>query len=171
MNRSSGQHALPEPTAPEIRRPRLPYARFGRRGYDRATVDTTLAHLADYVDSLQADLANVTRALWYREQEIERRRYGVHLPAAPGSGELVHEEQLAWHLEAQRYGDQVTEAAQVQAGRIVEDAQRHAEQIVASAWPDDDDLDQLRATLRGMRRLLQHLAHHLHVAEDCAGSG
>jgi hypothetical protein len=148
---------------------RLPSARLGRRGYDRAAVDRVLADLASHIDELHADLVTTRRALRYREQEVEQRRYGVYLPGG-GPGELVHEEQLAWHVEAQRHGDQVTEAAQIQAGRIVEDAQRHADQIVAAAWPPDDALDQLRATLRGMRKLLQHLAHHVHVAEGLTQS-
>jgi hypothetical protein len=170
MNRSDRQHPLDGYTVDEIRRLPLPGTGFLRRGYDKSAVDKILADLASYVDELRVELASTAQALRYREQEIEHRRYGVRLPST-GQGDLVNEEQLAWHIEAQRYGDQVTATAQAQAGQIVEDAQRHADRILAAALPSDGEVEQLRAALRGMRRLLHYLAQHIDMAEELTQRG
>jgi hypothetical protein len=165
MNTSRGQHPLAAHTSEQLSRPPIPDAGLGRRGYDKPAVDMVVADLAEYIDALRVELAGALRVQRYRELEIEQRRYGIRLPST-GQGELVHEEQLTWHLEAQRYGDQITAAAQVQAGQIVHDAQQYGDQIRAAASSSGRDADQLQLALRGMRQLLEQLARHVEAAED-----
>ena len=94
--------------------------------FGRAYVRELLAAVADRVSALEAELAAARRAVRLRELEIEQRRYGVVLPGS--RYEQVHDEQiLRRQIEAQRFSDDITAAAQQQAAEIVDAAQRQAD--------------------------------------------
>jgi hypothetical protein len=103
--------------------------------FGRAYVRALLATVADRMAALEAELAAARRAVRLRELEIEQRRYGVVLPGS--RFEQVHDEQiLRSRMEAQRFSDDITAAAQQQAAEIVEAAQRQAERIYRGSLPD-----------------------------------
>jgi hypothetical protein len=168
-------HRLDGLSADQISTLPLPGSGLGRRGYDKHAVDAALAELAAYIDGLRIDIAAVTRTLRYREREIDHRRYGVELPAGQ-RGELIHEEQLAWHLDAQRYGDQITELALVQAEQIVEDAHVQAHRIVTDqvgrATPARPNAvyrsDELRRALGSVRELLAQVGQQVDRVDAAA---
>ena len=110
-------------TPSQIRAAPLP----GVGPFGRAYVRRLLAVVADQVASLEAELSWARHTVRMREHEIEQRRYGVVLPAR---SDPVHDEQiLRWQVEAQRFSDEITAAAQTQAAEIVDAALRHADQL------------------------------------------
>jgi len=110
-------------TPDQIRTAPLP----GVGPFGRAYVRHLLAAVAGQLAELEAELAWARHTVRLREHEIEQRRYGVALPART---DPVHDEQiLRWQIEAQRFSDEITAAAQVQAAEIVDAAVRQADQI------------------------------------------
>jgi len=112
-------------TPAQIRAAALP----GVGPFGRSYVRRLLAAVADQLASLETELAWARHTVRLREHEIEQRRYGVVLPAR---SDPVHDEQiLRWQIEAQRFSDEITAAAQAQAAEIVEAALRQADHLRA----------------------------------------
>ena len=112
-------------TPAQIRAAALP----GVGPFGRAHVRRLLSAIADQLADLEAELNWARHTVRLREHEIEQRRYGVVLPAR---ADPVHDEQiLRWQIEAQRFSDEITAAAQVQAAEIVDAALHQADQLRA----------------------------------------
>jgi hypothetical protein len=110
-------------TPAQIRAAALP----GVGPFGRAYVRRLLSTIADQLADLEAELNWARHTVRLREHEIEQRRYGVALPAR---ADPVHDEQiLRWQIEAQRFSDEITAAAQAQAAEIVDAALRQADQL------------------------------------------
>jgi hypothetical protein len=175
-NPSTQAHPLESLTVDQLRRYPLADSGLIRRGFDKTEVEELLQAVAEYIGQLRKQRDAAVRKVRYREYEIQHRRHGVGLPAAGEFGELLHEEQLEWHLRAQRYGDEITMIAQEQAGRIVEDAMTQAERIrtaIGDAPPCVAEdraarAARLRQALGDVGELLDEMVRQVEVARDLA---
>jgi cell division septum initiation protein DivIVA len=175
---TSNQHTAPTAgeaehlvlTADDIRHWPLPLSPIGRRGYNRNEVHRLLEALADQTDAMQAravamqdEIAALTRTLHFRDWEIDQRRHGIGLPST-GPGELIHDDQLNWQMQAQRHNDDITAAAQTQAKQIVEEAYTQAEHVHTQTKRQRGDLNSAHGDLDRLRSSADLVRHHLHEA-------
>ena len=159
-------------SALQIRDHWLPDAAWGRRGYSKEAVARLLAAVAEQVESMEAETSSLRQALYYREREIEQRRYGVSLPAR--GDEFNDEMLLRWQMEAQRHSDDITAIAQRQAAEIVGEAHTQADQVRAEISADlqaQAELARLRRKVATLRQCLLNVRRYIDSTDEALGSG
>lgn len=169
---TDARHARQEPrlTPAQIRDAGLPAARFGR-GYARQAVRALLAAIADHVQDLEQEIGAARQTIRQREREIEQRRYGVALPSAGRCEPAIDEQILRWQIEAQRYSDELTATARVQAAEIVGEARQQAGRVLAEQSPDGHRADaaeiaRLRRTATVIQYWLKEIRRQVDAADD-----
>jgi cell division septum initiation protein DivIVA len=122
---------------------------------------------------MEADINAVRRTLQQREMEIEQRRYGVGLPAR-GYERTDDDMLLRWHVESQRYSDDITAMAQRQASEIVGEAKTQADQVRAEISSDLNaaaELAKLRRTVAILRHCLYNVRRYIDTADETLRPG
>ena len=168
-------------TADRVRRWEFDAASFGRRGYDHRDVDRFRVQVADELDFLAAQLADLRAENERLNDHVELHRHGVipsAQPSLPGAKEVnllsaAQREAEQIIAQAHDYARRVAEYARVQyesyVRAAVEEAREQAEKAVqsyrTSAGPSFDDAVAAREALRIYGEMmishLQAAARHL----------
>ncbi|MGW4499867.1 DivIVA domain-containing protein [Micromonospora sp. NPDC004336] len=117
-------------TADRVRRWEFGAASFARRGYDNADVDRFRMQVADELDLLSAQVANLRAENERLNNQLELHRHGV-LPSAPAAVPAAKEVNLL--SAAQREAEQIIAQAHDYARRVAEYARTQYESYVRAA--------------------------------------
>ncbi|MGK5673931.1 DivIVA domain-containing protein [Micromonospora sp. URMC 106] len=153
-------------TADRVRRWEFGTASFTRRGYDNADVDRFRMQVADELDLLAAQIANLRAENERLNDHLELHRHGV-LPSAPAAAAVPAAKEVNLLSAAQREAEQIIAQAHDYARRVAEyarvqyesymraaaeEARQEAERAVqdyrATAGPNFDDGVAAREALR-----------------------
>ncbi|MFC4017455.1 DivIVA domain-containing protein [Micromonospora sp. GCM10011542] len=170
-------------TADRVRRWEFGAASFARRGYDNGDVDRFRMQVADELDLLSAQIANLRAENERLNDHVELHRHGV-IPSAPSAAKAPAAKEVNLLSAAQREAEQIIAQAHDYARRVAEyarvqyesymraateEAKQEAERAVkeyrSTAGPSFDDTVATREALRIFGEMMishmQAAARHL----------
>ncbi|MCM0676530.1 DivIVA domain-containing protein [Micromonospora phytophila] len=119
-------------TADRVRRWEFGTASFTRRGYDNADVDRFRLQVADELDLLAAQIANLRAENERLNDHVELHRHGV-IPSAPAASPTPAAKEVNLLSAAQREAEQIIAQAHDYARRVAEYARVQYESYVRAA--------------------------------------
>jgi cell division septum initiation protein DivIVA len=175
-------------TADRVRRWEFASSSFTRRGFDERDVDRFRHQVAEELDLLASQLADLRAENQRLQDRVELHRHGV-LPSASGVAQLPGPKEVNLLSAAQREAEQIIAQAHDYARRVAEyaraqyehylraaaeDARREAERVVqeyrASAGAGFDDTVATREALRIFGEMMishmQAAARHLNEGSE-----
>lgn len=120
-------------TADRVRRWEFTAASFARRGYDNADVDRFRVQVADELDLLAAQVANLRAENERLNDRVELHRHGVIPSAGSASANLPAAKEVNLLSAAQREAEQIIAQAHDYARRVAEYARVQYESYVRAA--------------------------------------
>lgn len=136
ISRYDGKHVALNPparmTADRVRRWRFDTASFTRRGYDPTDVDRFRMQVADELDLLAAQVANLHAENARLNDHLELHRHGV-IPSTDTAAKLPAAEQVNVLSGAQREAEQIIAQAHDYARRVAEYARAQYETYMQAA--------------------------------------
>ncbi|MEU3457615.1 cell division protein DivIVA [Micromonospora sp. NPDC006766] len=119
-------------TADRVRRWEFDAASFTRRGYEPADVDRFRMQVADELDVLAAQVANLRAENERLNDHLELHRHGV-IPSAGAAGQLPAAKEVNLLSAAQREAEQIIAQAHDYAQRVAEYARMQYESYMRAA--------------------------------------
>lgn len=119
-------------TSDRVRRWEFGTASFARRGYDHADVDRFRMQVADELDLLAAEVANLRAENERLNDHLELHRHGV-IPSTDAAAELPAAKEVNLLSAAQREAEQIIAQAHDYARRVAEYAQMQYESYMRAA--------------------------------------
>ena len=119
-------------TSDRVRRWEFGTASFARRGYDHADVDRFRMQVADELDLLAAEVANLRAENERLNDHLELHRHGV-IPSTDPAAEVPAAKEVNLLSAAQREAEQIIAQAHDYARRVAEYAQMQYESYMRAA--------------------------------------
>ncbi|WP_406044761.1 DivIVA domain-containing protein [Micromonospora sp. NBC_00898] len=119
-------------TADRVRRWEFGTASFARRGYDHTDVDRFRMQVADELDLLSAQIANLRAENERLNDHVELHRHGV-IPSTDASAKLPAAKEVNLLSAAQREAEQIIAQAHDYARRVAEYARMQYESYLQAA--------------------------------------